>query len=662
MKSMTLHSPKQDMAEKTQQPSVDLKIPQQSRLTEDTSSHQDENLSGTLSQQLDSTSGSSTRTSVDYDDEGRPTPSSGEVAPAPLQRIATSASVGPPFSVFSKNQKRFIVFMASWAGFFSPVSSNIYFPALNALAEDLNVSDTLINLTLTSYMIFQGLAPAFIGSLADSMGRRPAYTICFIIYIVANIGLALQNSYAALFVLRCLQSTGSSATIAMASAVVADVATPAERGAYMGFTLGGSLLGPAIGPVLGGILAEFLGWRSIFWFLAIFAAAFLAVFLAFFPETARGTVGNGSIPPQGWNMSLMNYLAIRKARKVRHTIEDDNTVQREPNKKKFRFPNPLASLIIILDKQNALLLFYNAFLFAAFYDITAVIPSQFAEIYHFNELQIGLCYIPFGFGSMAATLTNGQLLDRNFARWCRKLNIPIRKGRDQDLRDFPIEKVRLQIAIPTSYVASIIVLIFGWVLDINGPLAAILVLLFIGAFSMSIAFNVTSTLLVDMYPKSPATATAANNLVRCLLGAGATGVVVPMINGMGRGWTFTFLTLFLLITSPMIWANYFYGMEWREQRRVKDERKRTEREARKAGKIEQGNEKHEGGRPEEQKPPAEGGEPELAAVAEEDREHQEQHGRSNTEPKRGGRHGPKRPSANAKQEGLYRARSHEHTH
>jgi multidrug resistance protein len=197
----------------------------------------------------------------------------------------TSSLAGPVHSVFTTSQKRFIVFMASWAGFFSPVSGQIYFPALNSLAADLHVSNTLINLTLTSYMIFQGLAPMFIGDLADTMGRRPAYIICFVIFIVANIGLACQNSYGALFVLRCLQSSGSSGTIAMASGVVGDVATAAERGSYMGYTLAGSLLGPALGPVLGGLLSQFLGWRSIFWFLTIMGSTFLVVLVIFFPET-----------------------------------------------------------------------------------------------------------------------------------------------------------------------------------------------------------------------------------------------------------------------------------------------------------------------------------------------------------------------------------------
>ena len=428
----------------------------------------------------------------------------------------------------------------------------------------------------------------------------------------------------------------------MCSAVVSDVSTPAERGKYMGFTLAGSLLGPAIGPVIGGVLAKFLGWRAIFWFLMIMGSAFVIVFALFFPETGKGSetrqeeistdrvvarsqVGNGSIPPKGWNMSLMNYLAIRKAQKLspgdQLSMAELRSQTHQGQKKKLRFPNPFNSLHIIFEKENFLLLFYNAFLFAAFYDVTAAMPSQLEANYGYNELQIGLCFIPFGCGSLFAALTNGHLLDRNFARWCKKLGVKIKKGRNQDLSNFPIEKVRLQIAIPAAYTTALLVLAFGWILDINMALAALLVVLFFTSFTMSIAFNVTSTLLVDFYPKAPATATAANNLVRCGLGAGATAAVIPMINAMGRGWTFTFLTLFLFATSPMLWAVYFRGMKWRKQRnererkaqQVKDERLHKESSGEKGPSTERNS---------DEKPPVQGGSHELAAVADQEVEHE----------------------------------------
>lgn len=85
---------------------------------------------------------------------------------------------------------------------------NIYFPALNPIAKDLGVDVSLINLTLTTYMIFQvntwmpfllglrilpfckqkltmeqGIAPTIFGDFGDMAGRRPAFIIAVLIYI-----------------------------------------------------------------------------------------------------------------------------------------------------------------------------------------------------------------------------------------------------------------------------------------------------------------------------------------------------------------------------------------------------------------------------------------------------------------------------------------------
>ena len=41
--------------------------------------------------------------------------------------------------------------------------------------------------------------------------------------------------------------------------------------------------------------------------------------------------------------------------------------------------------------------------------------------------------------------------------------------------------------------------------------------------------------MVDLYPGQGASATAANNLYRCLAGAGTTAFIDPLINTMGVG-------------------------------------------------------------------------------------------------------------------------------
>ena len=57
-------------------------------------------------------------------------------------------------------------------------------------------------------MIVAGIAPAIIGDMADMTGRRIVYLLTIGLYCVANVGLAVQNSWTALFVLRMLHSAG----------------------------------------------------------------------------------------------------------------------------------------------------------------------------------------------------------------------------------------------------------------------------------------------------------------------------------------------------------------------------------------------------------------------------------------------------------------------
>jgi MFS family permease len=93
---------------------------------------------------------------------------------------------------------------------FSPLSSFIYYPAIASIASSLHVSIELLNLTITSYLVVSGIAPTLLGDVADMIGRRPVYLSILSIYVGANIGLALVSSYAALVVLRMLQSFGAS--------------------------------------------------------------------------------------------------------------------------------------------------------------------------------------------------------------------------------------------------------------------------------------------------------------------------------------------------------------------------------------------------------------------------------------------------------------------
>ena len=78
-------------------------------------------------------------------------------APAKSERhqqdMAEQQDHEPPFSVFGAREKSFIVMIASLAALFSPLSTNVYYPALNTLSRDLHASLSKINLTITTYLV-----------------------------------------------------------------------------------------------------------------------------------------------------------------------------------------------------------------------------------------------------------------------------------------------------------------------------------------------------------------------------------------------------------------------------------------------------------------------------------------------------------------------------
>lgn len=140
-------------------------------------------------------------------------------------------------------------------------------------------------------------------------------------------------------------------------------------------------------------------------------------FVLTFPETGRNVVGNGSLPPQGWNMSLINYLQVRRQRNERPSLQrtishtSAKSAQQEMKKKrKIKIPNPLHTLAVILEKDVGLLLLFNAIIYCSFYDVMASAPTLLQQIYGFNALEIGLCFLPMGTGAFLATGVSGVLM------------------------------------------------------------------------------------------------------------------------------------------------------------------------------------------------------------------------------------------------------------
>lgn len=210
--------------------------------------------------------------------------------------------------------------------------------------------------------------------------------------------------------------------------------------------------------------------------------------------------------------------------------------------------------------------------------VSSALPNLFQEAYGFNELQVGLCYIALGAGSLLSTFTMGRVADWNFRRIARSKGLAIIGGKQQDLSNFPVERARFEVIIPGHIIGTLGLIVFGWTVKFRTHLAGPEIALFMIGFGTSTAFNLTNTLLTDIHSDKPATAGAAVNLVRCLLSAGGAAAILPMCRAMNPGWAFTFIGLVYFVWILVVFLIMKKGLQWRQEALLKKEMKGREAE------------------------------------------------------------------------------------
>ena len=211
-------------------------------------------------------------------------------------------------------------------------------------------------------------------------------------------------------------------------------------------------IAPSIGPILGGGLTYAAGWTWIFWFLCIAAGSCLSMMVFLLPETSRNIVGNGSIRP-----SKHLRLPIPT---LMHHWEDSNVVAGH----KYRLPNPLKSLTILIRRDNTIIVFACGILYVVYTCINTSLSVLFIEIYNLNQWQAGLIYLPFGIGGTVSTFISGPLLNKAYRNARTKRGLSTNKAVGDDLDNFPVEKARLSVIWTPMLITTCSTVAFGWVL------------------------------------------------------------------------------------------------------------------------------------------------------------------------------------------------------
>jgi EmrB/QacA subfamily drug resistance transporter len=159
--------------------------------------------------------------------------------------------------------------------FLATLDSTIVAPALPTIGGNLGGAAFLPWIVSAYFLTSTAVTPLY-GKLSDIHGRRVVLLSALALFLIGSVACALSPNMSVLILARAFQGVGGGGLIALAQAVIADIASPRERAQYTVYISTVWAASSIAGPALGGFLAQHISWTVIFWLnLPIGAVAFV---------------------------------------------------------------------------------------------------------------------------------------------------------------------------------------------------------------------------------------------------------------------------------------------------------------------------------------------------------------------------------------------------
>jgi DHA1 family bicyclomycin/chloramphenicol resistance-like MFS transporter len=176
--------------------------------------------------------------------------------------------------------ERTILVMLALLSAFPPLSTDLYLPALPHVMALMETSQSLINLSLSLFLLFFAIGILIWGPVSEKYGRKPILLTGLALYIAGSVGCALSVNVTQLILSRIIQAFGGGAASAVVTAMVKDMYSGHKRESVLAIVMAMVVVALVVAPVMGAWLLKFMPWTTIFWVLTgIGSIAFFASLL-----------------------------------------------------------------------------------------------------------------------------------------------------------------------------------------------------------------------------------------------------------------------------------------------------------------------------------------------------------------------------------------------
>lgn len=192
-------------------------------------------------------------------------------------------AVAPHPPTVAVPRRGMVLLAALMATFMAAVESSIIATAMPTIVGDLG-GFRLFSWVFAAYLLTMAVSVPIYGRLADIYGRKRVFFVGTGIFLFGTTLCGFARTMPMLVAFRAVQGIGAGAIQPIASTVIGDIYTPAERARVQGYMSSVFGVSAVIGPALGAFLVVHVHWALVFWVNLPIGAVSIAMFAVFLPE------------------------------------------------------------------------------------------------------------------------------------------------------------------------------------------------------------------------------------------------------------------------------------------------------------------------------------------------------------------------------------------
>lgn len=376
----------------------------------------------------------------------------------------------------------------------SPLAVDMYLPAMPTLAEHLNTPMSMVQNSLSVYLLGYALGLILFGPMADKYSRRKLVMLGIGGFVITSLLLPIVSNIEQFLSVRFMQAfISSAATVVVPGAVREYYGKDTAKGlSYVSMIM---MLAPMIAPSIGSVLLLTHSWQLIFYVLAAYSFIVLLLVIKYLPDAA--------------NINTTNGVGEPAAEKVQLSF-----IQRY----KIVLSNVEARLDIITSMMISL----------AFFSYITAIPYVYLKVFGVSEYTFSLLFALNIVALMTAHFTNTRFV--------------VRKG----------SRVMLRFGLTLATLAATSLAVVNL---LQLPLIYTVVAIFplMGSISL-IAVN-SDALILTKFPQHSGTVTAVIGTLRWGIGALAGPILAYFYDGSAKPFALLmfFAVLVVVCCQLIVW-------------------------------------------------------------------------------------------------------------